>query len=224
MADGQGTQRTLMSYVPDHFRTVTPSDLESFLAHNRFGSVISRADGCWMVSHIPLVFDLEDGVLLRVRGHVARANEHWHELDGGSEVLMSIQGPHGYISPQWYDHFNVPTWDYAMVHVSGRVNRLGEGELVAHLGELLASFEGGTVEEALGRYPKEYVDSYLPYIAGFEVAVETTIPVFKLSQDKSEESLRGVLDGLSSRAENGDGLLADLIRAQAANAGKTLAE
>jgi transcriptional regulator len=221
MNDGQGNQPPLMSYVPDHFRTVTSSDLESFLSHNRFGSVVTKVDGCWTVSNIPLVFDFEDGSPRRVRGHVARDNEHWRMLDGGTEVLLSVQGPHGYISPQWYDHFNVPTWDYAVVHISGSVSRLGDAELVSHLGEMLASFEGGTQEQALDRYPKEYIDRYLPYIAGFEIAVETTIPVFKLSQDKSEESLRGVLEGLSSRDENGDAPLAALIRAQAANVGKT---
>lgn len=221
MAEGQGGERSLSSYVPDHFRTVTPSDLKSFLLHNRFGSIVSKADSCWTVSHIPLAFDFEGDLLRRVRGHVAEANEHLQALDGGAEVLVSVHGPHGYISPQWYDHFNVPTWDYTIVHISGHVSRLEESGLVAHLGELLASFEGGTPEEALARYPKEYIDKYVPYIGGFEIEVETTMPVFKLSQDKSEESLRGVLDGLSSRGENGDAPLAALIEAQAANVGKT---
>jgi len=221
MPGDEGGQRTLMSYVPDHFRTLSPSDLQSFLSHHRFGCIVSKDKGYWTVSQIPLVFDFENGSPIKVRGHVARANEHWRALGGGAEILLSIQGPHGYISPHWYDHFNVPTWDYAMVHISGRAAQLEESDLVAHLGELLASFEGGTAEEALGRYPRDYVDSYLPYIAGFEIAVETATPVFKLSQDKSVESLRGVLEGLSARGENTDAPLAALIRQQAANVGKT---
>jgi transcriptional regulator len=65
-----------------------------------------------------------DGVLT-VLGYMSRANPQWKSF-GGQEVLLIFQGAHTYISPRWYDHVNVPTWNYMMVHLYGKV-RLVEG-------------------------------------------------------------------------------------------------
>ncbi|SEF39789.1 Putative FMN-binding domain-containing protein [Algoriphagus boritolerans DSM 17298 = JCM 18970] len=43
------------------------------------------------------------------------------------EVLVNFQGPYAYISSSWYNHENVPTWNYLAVHVYGKI-RIIEGE------------------------------------------------------------------------------------------------
>jgi transcriptional regulator len=54
----------------------------------------------------------------------------WKDLEA-SEVLVIFNGPHTYISSSWYDHENVPTWNYIAVHVYGTV-KLIEGESLRH--------------------------------------------------------------------------------------------
>lgn len=52
-------------------------------------------------------------------GHMARANPQWRSFDPEREVLAICAGPHTYISPRWYSHVNVPSWNYQSVHAYG---------------------------------------------------------------------------------------------------------
>ena len=52
---------------------------------------------------------------------MARANPQWQVFANHPEVLAIFHGPHTYITPTWYASPDVPTWNYAVVHVKGRV-------------------------------------------------------------------------------------------------------
>ena len=41
--------------------------------------------------------------------------------------MIIFPGPHAYVSSSWYDHENVPTWNYIAVHVYGKI-KIIEGE------------------------------------------------------------------------------------------------
>jgi transcriptional regulator len=44
-------------------------------------------------------------------------------------VTAIFHGPHGYVSPSWYTVKKaVPTWNYAVVHVRGRVVRIDDSD------------------------------------------------------------------------------------------------
>ena len=67
--------------------------------------------------------DAGPGVL---RAHVARANPLWTTARDDVDALVVFQGPHGYVSPAWYpskaEHGKVvPTWNYEIVHIHGRL-------------------------------------------------------------------------------------------------------
>ncbi len=73
--------------------------------------------------------------------HVGRPDDELHEL-GRHEVLVVIQGPHGYVSPSVYDAGeNVPTWDHLTAHLYGVPEILGEEENFLVLSELTEHFE-----------------------------------------------------------------------------------
>ncbi len=55
----------------------------------------------------------------KLTGHFARQNPQRAEIDG-QEVLMTLQGPHDYISPSWYSSPGVRTWNYQPVHFYGK--------------------------------------------------------------------------------------------------------
>jgi transcriptional regulator len=42
----------------------------------------------------------------------------------GNDEVLAFSGPHSYISSSWYDHENVPTWNYIAVHVYGKIKLL----------------------------------------------------------------------------------------------------
>ena len=85
-----------------------------------FATVISISGGVPMISHLPLVTKFDEGKFMLI-GHLARANPHAKVLAEDIKVTVIFHGPHAFITPQWYAHDDVPTWNYATVHVTGKV-------------------------------------------------------------------------------------------------------
>ena len=77
-----------------------------------------------------------------LRFHVARANRLAGHLDGAT-VLLSLVGPHGYISPNWYERpgNQVPTWNFVAVEIDGLASAVADDLLVEHLDTLAAVHE-----------------------------------------------------------------------------------
>ncbi|MET0888107.1 MAG: FMN-binding negative transcriptional regulator, partial [Mycetocola sp.] len=76
-------------------------ELRRLIEQNPWVTLVSdTADGL-VASHYAVVLD-PDRDDLTILGHVGRPDEAIHEL-GSHELLVIVQGPHGYISPGWYD-------------------------------------------------------------------------------------------------------------------------
>lgn len=107
-------------YSPGFYRENRNSLIQNLI--REFPFAILLTSGGDQVSHLPFVLeDSGDGQVTLV-GHMARPNPHWQELSENGNCRVIFQGPHGYISPAWYvpKKDNVPTWNYAVVHVSGQ--------------------------------------------------------------------------------------------------------
>ncbi len=97
-----------------------------------FATLVSVGSLGLYATHLPTVLQA-DGSFGIIECHVARGNPHWKDLSACDEALMIFQGPHGYITPNWYpsqaQHGNVvPTWNYAVVHAYGRPEVIEDGK------------------------------------------------------------------------------------------------
>lgn len=106
-------------YTPKQFEETRADVLHRLIRAYPFATLVANTPGGLAANHLP--FELVDGVL---HGHVARGNELARMDD--VELLLVFQGPDGYISPNWYPTKHetgreVPTWNYAVVHVYGRL-------------------------------------------------------------------------------------------------------
>lgn len=194
-----------VTYVPD--RMPQPSIDEAVHAARQvgFATIVVNGELAPAAAHIPVYFDVT-GAQLEVRFHLAANNPLVAPLTkGASALLMFRVEPDGYISPKWYDHKNVPTWDYAFVHMTGTPRALDRDARKAHALELVAHFDTGLeVDDA-------YVERYLDGIRGFVITSPDVQPVFKLSQDKSQATINGIVAGLNDRDGHDDGSLARAI-------------
>ena len=197
-------------YVPPHFRVDDPEALFDFVAANAFGTLVSGGSAGLHVSHIPFLPERGSDGQVRLLGHVARANGHWEALEGAAHLLAIFQGPHGYVSPGWYqNHPSVPTWNYAVVHAHGRARLMDEAELHELVIRLSNTYEAGRPKPwRAGDLPADYVATMLKAIVGFEMVVERLEGKFKLSQNRPAEVPR-VIDALEGA---GDAALAGLMR------------
>ena len=206
-------------YTPAHFHEDRPEQLHTLLREYPFATVVANAASGLVVNHLP--FELVDGAL---HGHVARGNE-LAKLDG-AEVLAVFQGPQGYVSPNWYPskaetHRAVPTWNYAVVHVHGRMRLIADAAWLRALLERLTDHHEVSEPKPwrITDAPTDHIEQSLHGIVGIEIGIERIEGKFKLSQNHPERNRLGVIEGLRRRDGPGDSELATLMASREATQG-----
>jgi transcriptional regulator len=186
-------------YTPKHFKPEDDAAVLEFIKQNGFGTLISHVDGQLWATHLPLLLSADGATLI---GHVSRGNKAWKDFNSDQEVLAIFQGAHTYVSSSWYNHENVPTWNYTAVHVYGRVSILSEDQLRQSLKVLTDKYEKDsehpvTVEKLSG----EYMKKALPGIVGFEIEIARIEAAYKLSQNRDEVSYHSIIRELEKRGD-----------------------
>ena len=205
-------------YLPAAFK---PDDaaVRVLLAHHAAADLITVAPRGLLASMIPFVYDEpgsrpDVGTWGALLGHLARNNEQWREPALG-EALVIVRGPDAYISPAWYattrEHGRVvPTWNYITAQVYGRLvvhdDPVWVEALVRRLTDLHES--NRSVPWSVDDAPPEYIAEQLRAIVGVEVLVDRVEGKFKLSQNRSEADIEGVIAGLdaSGKVEAADAM------------------
>lgn len=186
-------------YLPEAFRTQDLTALDRLAAYNAFGTLVSQLDGAPFASHLPVLYRRAEGQVT-LTGHWARANPQWRDIEG-QRVLFIFHGPHAYISPRWYvePEKNVPTWNYAVAHVYGRVRVIHQtDELERIVTALAAQYEAGAEKPWRFEDVGEGGRARLKAIVGFELAADAVEVKLKLNQNHVEGNVRGAVTGLRS--------------------------
>ena len=201
-------------YTPKHFVETRVEALHGLIRAYPFATLVTRAADGLTANHLP--FELVGEVL---HGHVARGNE-LAQLDG-AEVLLVFQGPDGYISPNWYPSKHetgreVPTWNYAVVHVHGRLRVIDDATWMRRLLETLTDHhEAGQPQPwKVSDAPDDHIETSLRAIVGLEVSIDRIEGKFKLSQNHPARNRAGVIAGLRERDGDGDAELAEWMTQQ----------
>ncbi|MCU1437511.1 MAG: FMN-binding negative transcriptional regulator [Naasia sp.] len=173
------------------FTLTDPAELKRLVRENPWGTLISSTSEGMVASHYPLVLD-ETREELTIVSHVGRPDEVVHGL-GSSEVLLIVQGPHGYISPGWYDAKPaVPTWNFVVAHLYGVPEVLSDQENYRVLGDLVEVFERVLPEPRLMEGTPanaEYAQRISSGTVGFRFTPTRVVAKSKLSQNRSEETV-----------------------------------
>jgi transcriptional regulator len=184
-------------YNPPHFTSTDLTWLDWLAEHHPFGTLVSQADGAPLASHLPVLYQRQDGQAI-LTGHWARPNPQWREIET-QRVLFMYQGPHAYISPRWYTDSpkQVPTWNYVAAHVYGTIRLINDGpELEDIVVRLAEKFESGADT------PWRFADSdpanraRLKGIVGFELRSDSVQVKLKLNQNHPAANVAGVIAGL----------------------------
>lgn len=185
-------------YIPASFRESDPDVLRAFIGRYSFATLISRHDDAPFASHFPLLHESSPSPDGKLIGHMARANPQWKTADG-QQVLAIFHGPHAYVSPSWYREQNVvPTWNYAVVHVYGRLSVIQDRQrLIDIVRRTVEIYESPRPEPWSADSPEpEFANRLLDSIVGFEIEIDRTEGKWKLSQNHSLARQLGVVEGL----------------------------
>jgi transcriptional regulator len=180
--------------------------LEAIVQEIGFGMVFGQTPDGPRVGQAAL-YSTGDGA---VQFHLARGNGLTKYLNG-MDALIVVNGPDGYISPDWYDGPDqVPTWNYVSVEMEGTVRAMDADGLTALLDDLSAINEARLAPKApwtRDKMDKSKFDSMLGAITGFEMEVKAWRPTFKLSQNKTEVERLRVADELEKQGKKALALL-----------------
>jgi transcriptional regulator len=196
-------------YTPAKFQVDEPSAIHAFIRKHSFGLLLTVSGQEIEDTHTPFLLSESDGCLV---GHVARANPQWKSWNKSTRAKVIFTGPHAYVSPGYYvSEFNVPTWNYTAVSVSGALTVIeDEAEVVGFLDDLTAHHETGDAPWKLDRKDDRYM-KLLSGIVVFRVAMESVEASFKLNQNKAEEDQRGVIGALKGTSCPSEGAVAELM-------------
>lgn len=204
-------------YTPAHF-AAGPGTVQDLLSNPGAANLVTMTAQGLLATLVPFVFDPDVGEHGALQGHVARNNTQWSEPAVG-EALAIIQGADAYISPSWYaskaEHGRVvPTWNYTTAHVYGRLVIHDDPEWISSQVRRLtgiheAEFEHPwTVDDA----PERFIAGQLRAIVGVELVISRIEAKAKLSQNRPEADVDGVVAGLTARGQAG--MAADVERAR----------
>lgn len=199
-------------YMPKEFKEARVEVLQDLIRAYALATVVTHAASGFTANHLP--FELVDATTLH--GHVARGNE-LVKMDG-AEVLLIFQGPEGYISPNWYPTKQetgreVPTWDYAVVHVHGHLQVIDDPVWLRQLLETLVERHEANQPRPwrMTDAPDDHIEKSLTAIVGIAVVIDRIEGKFKLNQNHPARNRAGILTGLRARNAEGDAALADFM-------------
>ena len=101
-----------------YYELADEGEIRRLIRENPWAVLVSNSSTGLVASHYPILLE-EEREELSIVTHVGRPDDKVHEL-GEHELLVIVQGPHGYISSSWYGgHIEVPTWNFIVAHLSG---------------------------------------------------------------------------------------------------------
>ena len=178
-------------FIPKSFKISDEKEIASFIEANTFGQLISSKDGRLLSSHIPFLVSEDKTKLI---GHLAKMNPQAQDIEN-QEVLITLQGAHDYISPSWYETLGVPTWNYQAVHIYGKCKTFDEPESLKEVVDTLTDkYESGFEQP----WQPNYKASMLGAIIGFEVEITDIQAKYKLSQNRSDQDRKQVIEALEN--------------------------
>jgi len=200
--------------VPRQFREDDPSSVVAMARAAGFGHLVVMDDDEGLRS-TPMPFLIDDGGSL-VRGHLARQNSVLRSVPTAALLIVPVTD--AYISPSWYpskaeDPHVVPTWNYEVVHVRGRLRPHDDDWTEQLVRDLTDHHEAAmTTPWSVDDAPPDFIARLLRAIVGVSLEVTEIVAKRKLSQNRSARDLSGAADGLERRDHRHDAAVAAAMR------------
>jgi len=197
-------------YISRLYREEDRAKILEFLKQNEFATLVAYDGEKPTASH--LLFEVtEEGESLFLNGHMSKLNPLWKSFEKNDEVLVIFQGPNTYISPTWYNHVNVPTWNYQAVHLYGSPRIVSGEEYYAMLSRLISRHEGGT-NYRLESLPPNFVEKQMNGTVGFQIQVTRIEANYKLSQNRNDEDYHNIIVRLDERDDEMSHAVAEAMK------------
>lgn len=195
-------------HVPSSFAEDNFDSIIGFIAANPLATLIAQTEHGIEACHIPLFWhndgaesDVQHGCLY---GHFARKNFIYQDALPNTSWLIIFQDSAHYITPNWYpskamSHKEVPTWNYQSVHIQSNLELIEDTDKLKWILQTMTSQQEKISDNpwSLDDASANYIDAMCQAIIGFKLPVDAIQAQFKLSQNKTEENITGVINNLN---------------------------
>ena len=183
-------------YIPNLYKNESQSEIEQFLHENGFAILVNQTNGKLWATHIPLILGTNsDGKQILI-GHISKLNPQAESFKQNDEVLAIFSGSHSYISSSWYDHENVPTWNYLAVHVYGKIRLHSFEESIEGLKKLVNKYEAKSEKPIRIEDLSEKTMREARGIVSFEIEITNIEAQKKLSQNRDDKNYKNIISEL----------------------------
>jgi transcriptional regulator len=191
-----------------------PAVVRQLIERNPWATLVSENGGL-VASHYPVLLD-DEAEELTLLTHLGKPDEELHRI-GSGELLVIVQGEHGYVSPSWYapGATRAPTWNFSVAYLYGTPEVLSEEENLRTLARLVERFERH-VEEPMF-LEREWATPFARGTVGIRLQIERFVCKRKLSQDKDPASRQSVIDHLRAPGPYRHPALADEVERELDN-------
>ena len=187
-------------YLPPHFEQTDPDLIANLVSSAPLAALISHVGATLRADHLPLIM-----TKTKLIGHIVHANDLHRILADEADVLAIFNGADAYISPNTYPskadtHEVVPTWNYEVAHVHGKItfhhDRKPKLGAVGLLTKMMEARANGDDAWRMADAPADFLSDKLDGIVGFEIAITQVLAKSKLSQNKPDADRLGAATAL----------------------------
>lgn len=211
-------------YVPAYFEEPRAEILHDLIERHPLGVLFTHGKSGLDANHLPFYLNATEGPLGTLHCHVARRNPVWQDIATGDEVLVVFRAGDAYVSPNWYPTKHetgrqVPTWNYRVVHVHGRITVHDDERYVRRVvARLTKNHEAAQPAPwKMSDGPRDYIDTLAKAIVGIEIEIVRLTGKSKLGQD---EELRDMVGAGTALINGGNAAIGDAMLAAAAEKSK----
>lgn len=169
------------------FRKTPDARTLAFLRQRSFGQITAIGPDGLLAAHVPVLLD-GDGTTLDL--HLVRSNPIARALACPLDVLLTVTGPDGYVSPDWYGvPDQVPTWNYVAVEIRGTLEIRGQDNMRDVLDRQTAHFEGRLPKPqwTAAKMTPDVLKKMMRQIVPCRLTITDMQSTFKLSQNKPDD-------------------------------------
>lgn len=188
-------------YIPDIYKNENQDEIHNFIHENGFAILVNQTNEKLWATHIPLLLETHENGQHFLIGHVSKLNPQGENLKHNDEVLAIFSGAHSYISSSWYDHENVPTWNYLAVHVYGKITLLNHDEVVVSLKNLVDKYEVDSENPVRVEELSEKTMREARGVIGFKIAITSIEATKKMSQNRDAKNYQNIISELEKTAK-----------------------
>lgn len=206
----------LAMHVAESFSEERMDVIEAVIRKARIAELVSFGSNGLQATPLPLLYE-PGGRYGRLVGHMARANPDWQDFDGEVEVMVLFRPADAYVSPSFYPSKAeggrvVPTWNYLVVQAWGPLVVRDDVEWVEGLVRRLTDHHEAALSDpwSIDDAPADYIQKQLRAIVGIEIEISRLQAKWKLSQNRPQADIDGVIGALSLGSMN-DRVISDAM-------------